>query len=117
MMSFSRIWRIFRNKSTQAFSNQSHSQYERINPNNAVDDAEEFPLFQIDVHEDEAKIEEPELHAEQSEETITAWRVVIALSTIVFASENRPRIIAASLLTTINTALNYVAPLLLGKMI
>jgi ABC-type multidrug transport system fused ATPase/permease subunit len=57
---------------------------------------------------------EIETKATSTQHSISAWKIVQSLSTIVLAKENRPRIIAASVLTGISTALNFVTPYLLG---
>jgi ABC-type transport system involved in Fe-S cluster assembly fused permease/ATPase subunit len=138
-MSSSRLWRFFKRSPTQLPNQQSqYGAVDQVDNDTTIPssltDADDIKEAVLDVRTDESlkdshtslvdefrgdnvTIEEIAEQVEKNKDTITAWQVVTSLSTIVFAPENRPRILAAAVLTTINTALNYVTPYLLGKMI
>ncbi len=102
-MSFSRLWGFFKPKDYELIHTDEHTPA--------------IALSEIHTTSDFVTIEEEIPLVENNEDMISAWQVVTSLCSVVFAPENRPHIIAATVLTTINTALNYVAPYLLGKMV
>jgi len=65
--------------------------------------------------ENKEAFEEPVAINTPSTNTTTAWQIVANLGAIIFAKENRRYIYAAGLLTTLNSALNLVAPYLIGE--
>lgn len=77
------------------------------------------PNYRFEDDEPEQKDLEMQVvdNAPRDDNSVSAWKIVTSLSTIILSKENRPQIIAASVLTAINSALNFVAPYILGETI
>jgi len=74
----------------------------------------------INIHDDPAldlDLTTNSISSQSIEDTISAWNVVTSLASIVLSKENYTRLIAASVLTAISSALSYVAPYFLGETI
>lgn len=82
-----------------------------------------IPLIRVAIPNPELKsivrndVKTTNLSSLTSPKTSSVWEVMRSLSTLFWATENRSRVLGASVLTGVNIIFNFLAPYLLGKTI
>ena len=86
-----------------------------------TDNVNEPSLSQDDIKEEIALEVIPTINAEPAirpePQSVSAWGIIKAFGHLVLTRENKPRIIAATLLSCVNTGLNFLSSYLLAKSI